>query len=294
LIALALASWQPSPAVVVGASLALALFTRGFWRLRARGRGDLATWDRAVLFALGLGVLTLALVSPLDPVGERYLLSAHMLQHAAILDLAPCLLLLGLRGPLLAFVAPRPLLRAVGRPGRLRSALRLLLRPRWTFLLWVLALAVWHVPRVYDFALSHAWAHDLEHLSFLAAGLLVWTQLLDPTGRHVLSRLGRCGYALALLVAGHLVLHPLFSAGPLYDSYVDQPHRLLGLSPLADQHLAAWLMTADHLLLLGILVAVLLCRDARESAGRRGVPAGRPARPSLRRSAALRQAPPAL
>ncbi len=60
------------------------------------------------------------LVSPLDAAGERYLLSAHMLQHVLVGDAAPALMLLALRGPLLFFAVPAAALRVCAR--RPRSA----------------------------------------------------------------------------------------------------------------------------------------------------------------------------
>ena len=67
--------------------------------------------------------MVLPLVSPLDPVGDHYLLSAHMLQHVLIGDAGPALILLSLRGPLLFFVLPpRPLMSALGSLVRLRRA----------------------------------------------------------------------------------------------------------------------------------------------------------------------------
>src|SRR5205085_5011911 len=106
-----------------------ALFAQAFVRLRRRGRTDHAGFDRAILFALALAVGTLALLSPLDAVGERYLLSAHMLQHVSIGDAAPALALVELRGPLLFFLLPSAALGPLARLGPLRRALAWLLRP---------------------------------------------------------------------------------------------------------------------------------------------------------------------
>ena len=49
-----------------------------------------------------------------------------------------------------------------------------------------------------------------------------------------------------------------FSGSPLYAAYRNQPVRLLGLSPLADQHWAAVLMSGEQLLTLGGFAVVLL------------------------------------
>ena len=40
--------------------------------------------------------------------------------------------------------------------------------------------------------------------------------------------------------------------------YVAQPDRLLGLSPVADQHWAAWVMTIEQLLAFGTLTLLLV------------------------------------
>jgi putative membrane protein len=253
-------TWDVAPIPVAAAVLALALFGQGFVRLRRRGRSDHARPSRAALFALGTGVLTLALVSPLDAVGENYLLSAHMLQHVLIGDVAPLLLVLALRGPLTFFLLPPRLLRVLAPIRPLRAALRFLLRPSVAFGVWVVVLAGWHLPSAYEYALAHRWAHDLEHASFVVAGCLVWAQLVDPARRAALSTpSGRVLFAGALFVTGHALVHPLlFGGGVAYETYAQADARLLGLSPLGDQHLAGAVMTADQLLTLGGCVLVLL------------------------------------
>ncbi len=163
--------WQLDPGVLAGAGVALAFFAQGWLRLRRRSR---AGWDRAALFCLGIAVATLALVSPLHEIGEASLLSAHMLQHVALGDIAPALLVVALRGPLTFFFLPAALLRRLARLRPLRRALSLLLRPRVGFGVWALTLGLWHVPAAYDYALTHPLAHELEHVSFMTGGLLVW------------------------------------------------------------------------------------------------------------------------
>jgi putative membrane protein len=254
-----LGEWDPAPAVLAASVFALALFARAFLELRRRRRRDHAGWRHACSFLVGLAVLTLALVSPLDAAGDDYLLSAHMLQHVLIGDVAPALLVLGLRGPLIFFLLPAPVLRAVAATAWLRRGLGFLLRPKPSFVVWALTLAVWHVPVIYDSALTRTWLHDLEHASFLFAGLLVWSQLLDPARRGELDLRGRVVYAGALFATAHLFIHPvLFSSRAVYGSYAAQPHRLLGLSPVTDQHWAGLVMSLDQVVTLGIFLLLLL------------------------------------
>jgi putative membrane protein len=254
-----LGAWELSWPVLAASALALVLFARGFARLRARGRSDHAGWSRAVLFILGIAVLTLALVSPLDTIGDDYLISAHMLQHVLLGDVAPALLVVSVRGPLTFFLLPRPLLRAIASRRPLRRLIAFAVRPTTSFALWTVTAALWYVPRFYEAALARPWLHDLEHLSFVVVGTLVWTQLVDPARHGALDVGGRVLYACALFAVTHLVLHPvLFADHPLYTPYVEQPQRLFGLSPLADQHWAGIVMTVEQVVTLGTFLVLLL------------------------------------
>ena len=97
--------------------------------------------------------------------------------------------------------------------------------------------------------------HDLEHLSFFAAGLLAWTQLVDPARHGRLRRPQRVFFALGMLaLAQPLVDVLLFSTGPAYPRYTGAH----GISALTDQRLAGVVMMTEQLLTLGICVALLL------------------------------------
>jgi cytochrome c oxidase assembly factor CtaG len=258
-------AWEAPPAVLAGAALVLLLFAQAFVRLRRRGRTDHAGWDRAALFATAVVLGTLALISPLDYVGEEYLLSAHMLQHVVIGDLAVALAIVAIRGPLTFFLLPPAVLGPLARMERLRAFLRVLLRPAVAFVFWAVVIAAWHVPAAYDYALTHQTVHDLEHLSFVVAGVLVWAQLVDPARRAELSRAGRLALAVAVFAAGQVLADVLiFSLRPLYGAYAEQPDRLLGLSPLTDQRLAGLVMMGEQLLTLGTFAAVLLLAQHRQ------------------------------
>jgi cytochrome c oxidase assembly factor CtaG len=204
-------------------------------------------------------LLTLALVSPLDAIGEEYLLSAHMLQHVLIGDAAPALMLVALRGPLLFFFLPAAALAALARSGVARSFFRFVARPVVALSVWATVIAVWHVPALYDYTLSHQLVHDLEHVSFVVAGLLVWYQLVDPARKGVLTRGGRVGFAVLLFAAGQVLsMVLLFSFEPLYPAYAAQPERLLGISALTDQRLAGLVMMFEQAVTLGTCAAFLL------------------------------------
>jgi cytochrome c oxidase assembly factor CtaG len=173
-------SWELPPAVLIGAALALVLFTQAFVRLRRR-RPDHTPWSRALLFAAGLALLVLPLVSPVDHLGDDELLSAHMLQHVLIGDAAPALLLVAVRGPLLFFLLPPFLLRPLASFRPLRAFLSVLLIPLVSLGLWAVTMYAWHIPAIYDYAAAQP----------LVDALLFTTSAAYPryTGAHGISAL---------------------------------------------------------------------------------------------------------
>jgi len=252
--------WHIEATVLAACLLALALFFQGFIRLRHRGRRDHASWDRAALFVVSVALVVLALDSPLDVVADDYLLSAHMLEHLVIGDLAIALGLLALRGPLIFFFLPKPVLSRVARFHPLRVVLHWLTGPWVALPLWAASTWAWHIPRIYDYAATHQTVHNLQHLSFVVTGVLIWNLLIDPARTGRLALPGRILFAAAVFLLGDPVMGALLDGGASYPHYAHQPDRLLGLSPQADQHLAAIAMLAEQLLTLGTCGLVLLSR----------------------------------
>ncbi len=274
-------AWDPAPTIIAAAAVASALFLYGIWRLRRRGRGDLAGVERLVLFAAGLAVVVLALVSPIDAIGEEYLLSGHMLQHMAIADAGPALLLLATRGPLLFFVLPAALLGPIARNTRVRAVASFLVRPPVAVLLWCAAFAVWHVPALYEWAIRDRIAHDLEHASYLLVGLLVWAVLIDPAQHGRVRRTTRIAVAVTIFVAGQILSEILlFSSKVYYPIYELQRDRLLGLSTLTDQRYAGAIMMIEQALTIGTFLLVFFLAEDQAARQRERADAGtiRPAR----------------
>jgi cytochrome c oxidase assembly factor CtaG len=240
---------------VVAAAVVALLFLQAVVRLRRRGRADLAGWDRVALFAAGLAVTLFALVGPLDRIADDRLLSAHMGQHVLIGDLGPALMVTALRGPLLVFLLPAPVLAPLARNASVRWVLGTLLRPRLAFGLWAANLAIWHVPYLYDLALRHQNLHDFEHVCWTFCGILVWTLLVDPGSHRRLSVGGRVALAASLFAAGQILTDVLvFTFTPLYPFY----HGAYGISAVTDQQLSGIVMMVEQLATLATCVALLL------------------------------------
>src|SRR3954462_12090914 len=141
---------------------------------RGAGARQLAAFVASVI------VILIALVSPLDGLGEDYLFSAHMVQHLLLGDIAPLLMLLAL-----SRVIMRPLTR---RLQSVERALGPLAHPASALVLWLALVYLWHMPALYDAALEQPYLHALQHVSFFTAGVLVWWPLIQPVPmRHRLA-----------------------------------------------------------------------------------------------------------
>lgn len=235
--------------------------------LRFRRRRHAFLWDRPVLGGLAAAI-TLGALLGLDGAADS-MLSAHMLQHMLIGDLVPLLLVLSVRGPLLAQLLPARVIR-LARRRRLHLVPAFATRPAVAFACWAGALAAWHIPAAYDLALESEPLHAFEHLTFLLAGLLVWSVLLDPARRGGLAGWRRFGYALALLAASGVLANVLIlSYRPLYPAYAGAAGRPLGLTPVGDQDLAALLMMIEQLCTVGTLAVLTARRQLQGTAAER-------------------------
>ncbi len=228
----------------------------GAYGVRARTlarRGTALPAVRVACFAAGVGVLAVALLPPFADFAEGDLFVAHMAQHLLLVDVAPPLLLAGLTGPLL-----RPVLAAL--PAR---ALRRITHPCVALPVAFALLVGWHVPLLFDAAVRHEPVHVLEHLSFVAAGVLVWLPVLETLPAPAWFGTGaKLGYLL-LWRLGQTALGNvlLWATIPLYTVYQSADR----IDALEDQRLAAALMMGEGTLLflaLALWLGAAALRDA--------------------------------
>jgi cytochrome c oxidase assembly factor CtaG len=240
---------QVGPIVVVGAAYAARAAT-----LAAKGR-PVPRWRR-LAFAAGLAVALLALVSPIDYLGENRRLWIHMVQHLMLGDLAPLLVVLGLTGPLL-----RPLLAV-----RVVRRARGLAHPFVALPLWVVDLYVWHLRVLYQAALRHDGIHALEHLCFFACGALMWAAVLEPLPGPVWFGNGaKAVYTLIVRVAGGVLGTLFIWAGHVFYPYYAARELAGGTSALTDQRIAGAIMFTEGSVVTLVAFVWLFLRFAREA-----------------------------
>ena len=262
-------SWSLNPPVLLAVTLAggaYALRLRDLRRAPAPRSGDTSTHDtlRALAFAGGLLVILIALVSPVDNLGENRLFTMHMVQHLLLADLAPILLLVGLSR---AFLRP-----AVRRLRPVEERLGPLAHPAVALAVYVGLMWLWHIPAMYELALDHPWAHALEHASFFTAGIAFWWYLIEPVPpRHRLTGPWALAYlATAKLLMGILGVVLAFSPDALYSTYEAAP-RTWGLTAVEDQNVGGLVMMVEQSLVLVVAFAVFFSRmiDRSEAEQRR-------------------------
>lgn len=210
---------------------------------------------RRVSFYSGLGVLLVAVCSPLAGVAQQGLLSAHMLQHTLIGAVAPLLLLLGLT---------REMVTSSLRPGTVR-VLQRLQHPVIAFTLWTLSTVVWLLPSVHHLVLESPPMWILQQLSFLAFGALLWAPVVEVLPAPAWFGTGwKGGYMSGVWTVGLTIANVYwFSGTAFYDSHAAAT-RAWGLEPLEDQANAGTVMMVLHCLLAFGAITVLFFRQARE------------------------------
>ncbi|HEY6157835.1 MAG TPA: cytochrome c oxidase assembly protein [Gemmatimonadales bacterium] len=244
--------WDLHPSVIIGLVLLCGLYVY-LGGLRAARR-------RVASFGAALLVLGVSLNGPLHTLSDGYLFSAHMVQHLVLTLVFP---------PLLLYGTPAWVVRPLLRPRWLSRLARRATRPLAAGVLFSVPITLWHFPQFYEAALEHHPLHIVQHLVFLATGVVMWWPVLSPT-----PELPRAGYLTQLLylftlglpmsVAGALIT---LSDDVLYPFYAAAP-RVWGLAPLADQQLGGLVMWVGGTIYLWVAATVVWFRwSAREEAG---------------------------
>lgn len=278
-----LLSWNWRIEVIVVLALAGTLYSRGWWRLRRRTFGHskrerrangrfrwrLAVRWRLGLYWLGLLFVALALLSPIDALGQQ-LFMMHMIQHLLLIMFAPPLLLIANPMPFVLWGLPDGARLRVGhflawllrKDAPFRQGLLALTHPAFLWLFWVVALIGWHDPNMYNWALEREWVHDVEHLSFFLSSMLFWWNVTSagPRIHKRFSLLARIGLLIAAVPPNMLLGVVLsFAAAPVYTYYLNVP-RLWGITLQADQTIGGVIMWIPGSMMYLIAALILIFR----------------------------------
>ena len=254
-------SWFPDPFVI------MAVIGVSWWYLRAIGpqretyaeSSPVSRWRVGCFFG-SLVTIILALLSPLEPLSDGYLLSAHMIQHLMLTIMFPILLFVGIpRWLYLPFTTWRG-----GAPWRIWMQVT---RPVPAFVLFQVPFALSHLPIWYDMTLRQPQVHVLEHWIYMAGAMIGWWAIVAPD-----RQLGRLQPLLAVLflfvstIPGQVVGAMItYSEGPLYPTYA-AARRVWDIGVMEDQELAGLIMwVGTSTIYLGALALVFFRWAANEN-----------------------------
>ena len=208
---------------------------------------------RLGFFAGGIGVLILALTSPINALAEGILFSAHMMQHILLLLGVSALLLLGL---------PRGTSVPLGG---------LLNHPLIGWVAGIGSMWFWHAPALCNAAASSPGIRGLQSISLIGLGMMFWWQLLAPKEEDRLQPPQAVVYlfsaCLACSVLGIIItLSPVrvcsAYANPATDSngLLNMMRTDWGITPELDQQIGGLLMWVP---MCSIYAAAILAQIAR-------------------------------
>ena len=254
---LAHAAFEFAPLQLAPALVGAVLYGRRARTLRDRG-APVAAWRQWCWYG-GLALMVATLVSPLAHMADE-LFFAHMVEHLLLADLGALLLVLGLTGPLL-----QPVLHAL-------PWLRLFGHPVVALTAWTAQLLLWHLPALYEAAITNDVVHALQHILFVSFGIAMWMALLGPLPKPAWFGNGaKIGYIIAVrLIQSVLANALLWSSGVLYPRYAAGQAEW-GISPANDQSAAGAIMMIEGSIVTIGLFCWLFLRAARESEERQAL-----------------------
>jgi putative membrane protein len=204
---------------------------------------------RRLAFALAVGLLVAAFATPVHTIALHYLLSAHLFQNVVTAEWASGLTVVGISPALAERLERFAPVRAVTHP--------LVALP-----VWLATYYTWHVPWIYDGALTHLHSVlHVEHATYFVAGMLMWWPIVQGRWSDGIKALYLFG---AFLLASPLGLLLALLPDPVYGFYKQAPHLWVG--HLTDQQIAGLSMAVEEAIVFFGVFAFYLGRFLRHEA----------------------------
>lgn len=269
-----LTTWTFRWEILLPQLLFAALYLSGWFALRRKGSAISTGW-RLTSYVGAHVFFVIALMSGIDYYQE-FLFFIHMIQHLLLTMVVPALLFWAAPLPIGMWGLPHKLRLSAGRLLNRKSLFRRLLvelsTPGLIWLVFTIALWLWHDPNAYDTAIENRFIHDLEHITFFVAGLLLWWHI---TGAAPYIHKHR-SYVVRLIIVGLTYIQNIILGigitmyGKLiYQHYATVP-RFWGLDPVTDQTyggLIMWL-PGGMMYLIAVIVIIAKMIEASEKNAR--------------------------
>jgi putative membrane protein len=234
-------------------------------RLSRAERGISVRKSQVAMFFGGLALMFFSLNGWIHDLSDYYLFSAHMVQHLFLaMGVAP-LLIMGTPGWMI-----RPLLR-----NRVVATLaRPFANPIICFVVFNVVLVGWHLPPLYNAAMTYHEVHIFQHLLLLMASVIMWWPVLSPMAEFPrISYPAQMLYLFLMTIPMSVVSVAIaYSNSILYPAYSIAP-RVFRLSPMDDQMLGGLIMWIPGGLYFFAIISVIFYKwqqagalDSRASA----------------------------
>jgi cytochrome c oxidase assembly factor CtaG len=204
-------TWHWSPLSLAAVLLLCLGYGLTLWLMHRRDpRGRPIKKRQIAWFCGAILVIVLFVFTPIDMVARRQLFLAHMFQVVFLITFA---------APFLLFACPDWLFQPLLKQPVVRAILKLLTQPVVASFVFNATFLLWHVPSLFDRALSNGNLYHVMLWSIFLASLLNWWPLIGSERQlHELSYPGKMLYAFLdgqpldiyalLIVFGGVVIYP--------------------------------------------------------------------------------------
>lgn len=232
--------WDFAPWLLWMMLCSAGVYVTGYLRL-LKASGGRYPMVQGWAFAGGWLALVVALISPLDALGN-WLFSAHMLQHEIMMIIAAPLLVMSRPLSIWSWAVPKQARKKIGSitgHAWIKRPWQMMTYPLGAWAIHAVALWGWHLPGLFDAALQDNAIHITQHVSFMFSALLFWWSVLGNDRRSA-----KRGWAMLSLFSTMLHTAALGVLLTLASKpwYTYQQTTLFGLSALEDQQLGGLIM----------------------------------------------------
>tara|TARA_Y100001935_G_C17307542_1_gene513349 strand:- start:3301 stop:4227 length:927 start_codon:yes stop_codon:yes gene_type:complete len=239
-------------------SMIVIIYVTGVIRL---SKTNYISRSKLILISTALFLLILVLEGPIDYYAEE-MFFIHMIQHLTLMVVIAPLLLSANAMPIFIWGTPKKMRSTLSRPfagnSTSKKILTIITRPRYSLLLYIINLYMWHIPFFYNLTLSHDTFHFINHALFVFMALLLWWPIIGPAPvRTNLTIPQKIVYVLvAVTPSAALAAFITLSGDPIYN-YESTPLHWNMLSHSEDQTwggLIMWL--PGNFLFFGVLTTL--------------------------------------
>lgn len=264
-----LTTWEFRLEILIPQVILAVLYLIGWFRLRRKQANIVNNW-RLASYVAGHVFFGIALYSGID-LYQTFLFFIHMIQHLLLVMIVPPLIFLSAPMPIGFWGLPRvariQIGKIFGRRSVFRKGLIQLSSPGLIWLVFTISLWLWHDPSAYDAAIENQFLHDLEHISFFVAGMLLWWHITGAAPRIHKSR----SYGMRLVIVGLTYFQNITLGMGLslwgelvYEHYANVP-RFWNLAAKDDQTIGGLIMWLPGGMMYLIAIIVLVAKMIEQS-----------------------------